>query len=83
MEGIHDKSTIEKSPQVLEYERRNNIKHEEYRRGAPERNMHVSNHTRDVSTIGESVTAKRMLTAHIDSHSLNKIQVFTLSFIDC
>jgi hypothetical protein len=78
MEGIHDKSEIEKSPQVLEYEKRNKIKHEGYRRDVQERNVHVPSHTSDVSTIGEAVTAKRMLTAHIHSRSLNKIQVLTL-----
>ncbi|XP_060561806.1 uncharacterized protein LOC132721505 [Ruditapes philippinarum] len=79
MEGIHDKSEIEKSPQVLEYERRNKIKHEGYRRDVQERNVHVPCHTSDVSTIREADTAKRTLTTHIDSNSLNKIQTSVYS----
>ncbi|XP_060589327.1 uncharacterized protein LOC132744587 [Ruditapes philippinarum] len=77
MEGIHDKSMLEKSPQVLEYERRNRIKHEGYRRNAPERNVKLLSHTRTGGTdVAKSLSTLRqdLLSASTDAHSFNSIQ---------
>jgi hypothetical protein len=84
MEGIHDKSMLEKSPQVLEYERRNRIKHEGYRRNAPERNVKLLSHTRTGGTdVAKSLSTLRqdLLSASTDPHSFNSIKVcYSFSF---
>ncbi|XP_053402770.1 uncharacterized protein LOC123550145 [Mercenaria mercenaria] len=55
MEGVQDKSMLEKSPQVLEYERRNNIKHEGCKSGITEKNSDTSSYADSVLTRRESV----------------------------
>ncbi|XP_053401746.1 uncharacterized protein LOC128557726 [Mercenaria mercenaria] len=55
MEGVQDKSILEKSPQVLEYERRNNIKHEGYKSETIEKNALMSSQADGVLTRRGSV----------------------------